>query len=125
MEKITKIIKFLWPVATFCLFLFVLFNVAHAADSLGGGWDQYLKNDLPNFTSATDATGEDVAVSVIKRVIGLAKYFVGGVALLLGIIYGMSLVFSMGKEESITKHKKNFLSMIPARGPQTVLKPKS
>ena len=71
--------------------------------------DQYLKSDLPNFTSKEGATGEDVAVSVVKRVIGLAKYFIGGVALLLGIIYGMSLIFSMGKEESITKNRKNFI----------------
>lgn len=108
LEKTKKIIAFLWPVAGFCLFLFVLLKTAHA-QALGGDWDQYLKGPLKSFGGATTLSGEEVAVNVIRRAITLVKYGVGALALLMGLLYATNLVFARGKEESIAKQKMNFL----------------
>lgn len=108
-KKIKKILIFLWPVAVFCLLLFVGLKVAYAQGSLGSEWDQFLKGDLKSFRGPDNATGEELAASVIKRLIGIVKYIMGGVALLFGILYATSLIFARGKEESISKQKTNFL----------------
>lgn len=107
-HKIKNIIKFTWPIVAFCLFLYAFLNITYAADSLGGSWDQYL-NDLPSFTAPTGATGEDLAANVIRRGISLVKYVMGGATLLIGIIYSIALIFSLGKEDTITKYRKGFL----------------
>ena len=111
-KKIIKIIKYIWPIVAFCLFLFLFFNVVQAQDSLGTGWDEYIKGVLPDFTTPTDATGEDIAASVIRRGISLLKYLIGGVALIFGLIYAMNFIFARGNEETISKYKKNFLWLV-------------
>lgn len=108
-KKIKKILIFLWPVALFCLLLFVGLKVVYAQGSLGNEWDQFLKGDLKSFRGPDNATGEELAASVIKRLIGIVKYIMGGVALLFGFLYATSLIFARGKEESISKQKTNFL----------------
>ncbi|MBU1018274.1 pilin [Patescibacteria group bacterium] len=108
-EKIKKFLNFLWPVALFCAVLLVFFKTAHAQGALGGAWDQFLRNDLKSFGGAPGESGEDVAVSVIKRLISIVKYVMGGAALIFGILYATNLIFSRGKEETISKQKTNFL----------------
>ena len=108
-KKIKKILIFLWPVALFCLLLFVSLKVVYAQGSLGSEWDQFLRGDLKSFRGPDNATGEELAASVIKRLIGIVKYIMGGVALLFGILYATSLIFARGKEEAISKQKTNFL----------------
>ncbi|MCK5615147.1 hypothetical protein KAR91_75485 [Candidatus Pacearchaeota archaeon] len=111
-SKIQKFISIVGPTALFCLVLFIGLKVAHAQSSLGGDWANYLEGELPSFDAPEGASGEDVAASVIRRGIGLVKYIVGGVALLFGIIYAMNFIFARGKEETLSKHKQNFLWLL-------------
>ncbi len=108
-EKTKKILKFIGSVAGFCFLLFFMLKVAHAQDSLGGGWDKFLKGDLPGFNAPKGATGEDIAAGVVRRGITLVKYLVGSAALIFGIIYAVNLIVARGKEEALTKNKLNFL----------------
>ncbi|MBN2096279.1 hypothetical protein JW752_02655 [Candidatus Peregrinibacteria bacterium] len=108
-EKIKKSLNFLWPVALFCVMLLVFFKTVHAQSALGSAWDQFLRNDLKSFGGAPGAAGEDVAVNVIRRGISIVKYVMGGAALIFGFLYATNLIFSRGKEETISKQKTNFL----------------
>ena len=108
-KKIKKVIKFIWPVAVFCLLLLVFFKTAYAQSSLGGDWDQFLKGGIKSFRGEPGAAGEEIAASVIRRFVYIVKFGMGAVALLFGILYATSLIFSRGKEESISKQKTNFL----------------
>ncbi len=108
-EKIKKFLKFIWPVALFCVMLLVFFKTVQAQSSLGETWDQFLRNDLKSFGGEPGASGEDIAVNAIQRGISIIKYIMGAAALLFGILYATSLIFSRGKEETITKQKTNFL----------------
>ncbi len=111
-SKIQKFISIVGPTALFCLVLFVGLKVANAQGSLGADWANYLEGELPSFDAPEGASGEDVAASVIRRGIGLAKYIIGGVALLFGIIYAMNFIFARGKEETLSKYKQNFLWLL-------------
>lgn len=111
-SNIRKIISIIGPTVLFCLILFVGLKIAHAQDSLGGNWANYLEGELPSFDTPQGATGEDIAASVIRRGIGLVKYLIGGVALLFGIVYAMNFIFAGGKEESLSKYKQNFLWLL-------------
>lgn len=106
-EKLKKIIKIIGPTVLFCLLLLIVLKTAYAQSYLGDEWDQYL-GGVKNF--ATDGkTGEELAVGFIQNAIRIVRFLVGGVALIMGILYGMALVFARGKEEVITKQKTNFL----------------
>lgn len=106
-EKIKKIIRIIGPTVLFCLFLLIVFKTAHAQSYLGEGWDENL-GGVKNF--ATEGkTGEELVINFVQNAIRIVRFFVGGVALIMGILYGMSLVFARGKEEVITKQKTNFL----------------
>lgn len=112
-EKAKKFIKFIWPVAAFCLLLFIVLNVAHAQGSLGDSSLRYLEggeSGLKTFRGYSEtASGEDLIISGVRRMIGILKYVIGGVAMLLGIIYAAGFIFARGREEQITQQKKNFL----------------
>jgi len=105
-QRIKKILLILGQTALFCLFLFVTFKIAHAQGYLGDDSLQFLEGELKSFGVGA---GEDVAVNVVERGIGIVKYIVGAAAILFGIIYATQLVFARGKEEAITKAKTNFL----------------
>ena len=111
-DKLKKIIRFIWPVAAFCLILFVLLNYAHAQSSLGDDAFKYLDSQLPSFTSPEGASGQDTVMLIIKKAISLTKYLVGGVALIMGLIYAMSFIFARGKDDVITKARTNFLWLL-------------
>lgn len=108
-QKFKKFLQFIWPVAVFCMFLFVFFETVYAQGALGEGWARFLEGDLPGFRAEPGAAGEEIAASAIRRGISIVKYLMGGVALLFGIIYAGSLVLARGKEEAISKQKTNFL----------------
>lgn len=57
----------------------------------------------------TNATGEELAVDFIRNAIVVVRYMVGAVALILGAIYAIQLIFSRGSEEVLEKQKKNFV----------------
>ncbi len=111
-ENTKKALKFIASLAGFCLLLFCMLKVAHAQDSLGGKWDQFLKGDLPTFNAPTGATGEDIAASAVRRFIALTKYLVGITALIFGLIYAVNIIVARGKEESISKYRLNFLWLL-------------
>jgi hypothetical protein len=109
-DIIKKIIKAIFCIGTICLAIFLVLKTAHAADSyLGTEWDKYLQGNLKNFAGADSKTGEALAINLIRNLIRIARYIIGAVALVFGILFGMELVLSRGKEETITKQKTNFL----------------
>lgn len=98
------------PAAIVCLGIFAVINIAHAADSyLGTEWDKYLRGGLQTFSNAGSQTGESLATALVKNLVRIVRYIIGGVALIMGTIYGMSFIFARGKEDVITKQKQNFL----------------
>lgn len=105
--KFKKIARNTWPLLLFFAITLILAESAHAQSYLGDQWDQFL-GGLPTFQDQTLA-GEEVAINIIVRAIGTVKLIMGAIALLLGIIYAMGLVFSRGKEEQLNKQKQNFL----------------
>jgi len=107
-DKLIKVLKTLWPVALFCLFLFVFMNMVYAQDSLGD-WSKFLESKLPSFKGLPGSTGEDIAANVIKRGISLIKYLVGGLGVVMGLLYAFNFIWARGKEDVITKYKMNFL----------------
>jgi hypothetical protein len=116
-KKIQKIIRIIAPIALMCLGIFITLKTAHAAGSyLGTGWDQYLKNNLKTFAGAEDKTGEDLVIQLIRNLIRIVRYVIGGVALLIGTIYGIELVLSRGREDTISKQKQNFIWLIVGFG---------
>jgi hypothetical protein len=111
-KKIQKIIRIITPIALICLGVLVVLKTAHAAESyLGTDWDQYLKSNLKTFAGAEGKTGEVLAVQFIQNLIRIVRYVIGGIALIIGTIYAVLLIFARGKEETITKQKQNFLWM--------------
>ena len=104
MRNIFKNIIF--PTLGFCLLLFIGLKTAHADSMLPIGWGDYIHDVIkpPN-----RGTGEEMAISFIKNLIRIVRYLVGGVAVIMGILYGMSLIFARGKEDVIAKQKMNFL----------------
>jgi len=110
-QKIFKIfkktIRIIIPIALLCLGIFIVLKTAHAQSYLGEGWDQYLKDNLKTF--GVEGDGEVLATQFIQNLIRIVRYIVGAIALVMGTIYAMSLIFARGKEEVITKQKQNFL----------------
>ena len=106
-RKILKWVDRLLPVMLVCLFVLWMAKIAHAQGALGEGWDKYMPIGVNKFQAP--GSGEDVAMSVIRRGITLVKYGMAGAALLFGILYSSSLVFARGNEDTIVKQKKNFL----------------
>lgn len=91
---------FLWP------------NISLAQGALGGDWSQFLQGWLPNFQGDVEGTtGEELAVAFIQNGVRIVKFVVGALAALFGIIYAMSFVFGGGKEDTVTKQKKNFTGL--------------
>ncbi len=104
--NIKKIIKFLFPVITFCGMLFIILKVANAESAIGNGWNKHLPEGLK---AIEGSNGEDMAESMIKGGIRVIRYILGGVALIMGIIYAVGLIFSQGSEDAISKNKKAFI----------------
>ncbi len=115
MRKINKkttlrIIKAIAPWAAFFVLLLFTVKIAHAQSYLGGDWNKYLQG-VPGFT-ATGESGEDMAISFAKNLIHIVRNIVGGIALIMGVLYGIKLVISRGQEDVITKQKANFLYVL-------------
>ena len=104
-NNIKKVLKFIIPTAIFCLMLFVMLKVANAESALGGEWDQH----LTELEKISGDTGEEMAMNFIRNGINIIKYILGGIALIMGIIYAIGLIFSQGSEDSISKNKKAFI----------------
>lgn len=106
-QTIKKIFRIIGLIVLICLGVFVVLKTAHAQSYLGEGWDQYLKGNIKTF--GVEGSGEALATQFIQNLIRIVRYIIGAVALVMGTIYAMSLVFARGKEEVITKQKQNFL----------------
>src|SRR3989338_7824091 len=107
-----KILKNLGSTLFFGFGLFVLFQgMAYAQGALGNDWARFLP-ELDTFKNS--GTGEDLAIQFIHNGIRIVKFVVGGVAVLFGILYAMAFVFAGGKEDTLTKQKKNFTALIIA-----------
>jgi hypothetical protein len=105
-DTIKKIIRIIVPGVLLVLLLLLTLKTAHAADSyLGTEWDKYLRGGIDTGSK----TGEDLAVGFIQNLVRILRYIIGGVALIMGTIYGISFIFARGKEDTITKQKQNFL----------------
>jgi len=94
--------------ALICLGVLIVLKTAHAQSYLGTEWDKYLQGNLKTF-AGEGQTGEALAVQFVQNLIRIVRYVIGGVALVMGTIYGMSLIFARGREEMISKQKQNFL----------------
>lgn len=94
-------------VPAFFLLFFLGLSLAQAQSYLPEDSLKYL-GSLKSFVNP-EATGEELALAFIKNAILIVRYLVGAVALLLGAIYALQLVFSRGNEEAIEKQKTNFL----------------
>jgi len=109
-NTIKKVLKAICTIGAICLAVFLVLKTAHAADSyLGTEWDKYLQGNLKTFAGAEGKSGESMAINLIQNLIRMVRYLIGGVALVFGILYGVELVLSRGKEETISKQKTNFL----------------
>ena len=101
----------LWKGWLLALFLFVVFfslvAVSYAQGYLPEDSFQFLGN-LPTFVD-TGQTGEELAIRFVKNGVLIVRYLVGAVALILGVVYAVQLIFSRGNEEIIDKQKKNFV----------------
>lgn len=106
-HSFTGITKFLLGIFFLggCFYIFPL--VAEAQGVLGDQWDKYL-NGVQGF-SASNKSGEELAINFVQNLIRIVRNVVGAGALVLGVIYGLSLVMSRGQEEKISKQKTNFL----------------
>lgn len=103
-----KIIYHLWPTALFCVALFLLMDTVYAQSYLGEGWNQFL-DSLPGYSQLQgQKSGETLAVDFVKNGAKIVRWALGGLALIMGTLYGMALVFARGKEQNIEKQKKNF-----------------
>ncbi|MBN2086719.1 hypothetical protein JW758_00050 [Candidatus Peregrinibacteria bacterium] len=109
-KTLKKILNVVIPPFLFCLFLFVVLKTAYAQSYLPEGWDTQL-GGVKNF-AVQGQTGEELAAGFIKNAIRIVRILIGGVALIMGILYGMSLIFARGKEEVIAKQKSNFLYVL-------------
>lgn len=106
-NKISKALRILAPWAGFFFLLILTAKMAHAQSYLGEGWDKYLQG-VTGFTTTTKS-GEELAISFARNLVRIVRNVVGGVALIMGIIYGVKLVTARGQEEVISKQKRNFL----------------
>lgn len=105
-NKTLRILKAITPWAVFFVLLLFTLKVANA-QYLGEGWDKYLegvKSYAPN-----NKTGEELAENFVLNLVRIVRNVVGGVALVMGVLYGFRLVISRGQEDVITKQKNNFL----------------
>lgn len=110
---------------------FLMSELASAQNTLGNDWDKYL-NDLPSFQAEEDQAGEDLAINFIRNAISIVRNILGAAALLTGTIYGTLMVLARGKEEPLTKQKKNFIwalmgfvILIAAEGVANLFNPES
>ena len=106
-KTIIKILKIIGPIALLCFGIFVVLKTAHAQSYLGEEWDKYL-GGVKSF-AVENRTGEEMAVAFIQNAIRIVRYVVGAVALIMGLIYAMMLIFARGREDILTKQRTNFL----------------
>jgi len=94
------------------LLLILLFSpeLSHAQEGVLGDWDRYL-GGVPGF-EATSQTGEELAVGFIRNLVAIVRTLVGGIALIMGIFYGLRLVLARGQEEALSKQRTNFLWLL-------------
>ncbi|QQR83933.1 hypothetical protein IPJ72_01890 [Candidatus Peregrinibacteria bacterium] len=99
------------------LALLVVLNIAlffgftpsvHAQGSLGNDWSQFLSGFLPNFQAPADATGQEVALSVVRRAVQMLKYIIGAVAVVFGLIYAMGFIFLAEKRRRSASRSRIF-----------------
>jgi len=109
MEK--KLSNIAWTTACIALVFFVGVKSTYAQSYLGSEWNKFL-GGVGTFTGAGNKTGEELAKNFILNGIVIVRFVVGAVAVIMGILYGMSLVFARGQEDVITKQKKNFLGVL-------------
>lgn len=102
-----RILKGVAPWVIFLGLLLMTVKAAHAQSYLGVGWDQFL-GGVKTF-APTSKSGEDLAVSFILNAVRIVRDLVGGLALVMGVLYGVRLVISRGQEDVISKQKANFL----------------
>ncbi|MFH1410220.1 MAG: pilin [Patescibacteria group bacterium] len=102
-----RIIRGVTPWLAFFVLLLFTVKFAHAQSYLGDEWDKYLQG-VKGFTP-TGQSGEELAISFVLNLIRIVRNVVGGVALIMGVLYGVRLVISRGQEDVITKQKTNFL----------------
>ncbi len=97
--------KWLW--AGFLVLLLIV--VPHMAQAQGalGDWDRF----LPGF-STNNQTGEELAIGFVLNLVAIVRTLAGALALVMGVTYGLKLIFSRGQEEGITKQRNNFLWML-------------
>ena len=108
LKHLKKIIHHLWPTALFCAALFLLMDVVYAQSYLGEGWNQFLQS-LPGYSELEgQKSGEQLAVGFIKNGAKIVRYVLGGLAVIMGTLYGMALIFARGREQEIEKQKQNF-----------------
>ncbi len=113
-NKLKSFFKALAPYAlmSMALFLVLKTDIALAQNTLGTEVDpfQFLKDELPdNLQVDVTKSGEELAIDFVLNLIRIAKFLIGGVALIFGILYALNLVFARGREEVINKQKQNFL----------------
>lgn len=109
-ENKNKILCFIRKVAPWAVFLIMLLlavKVVHAQSYLGNEWDKYLQ-DVSTF-APTGKSGEELASDFILNLVRIVRNIVGGVALIMGVLYGFKLVIARGQEEVLAKQKANFL----------------
>ena len=106
-NKTVRFLKAVAPWAGFLALLLIMVKTAHAESYLGEGWDRFL-GDVKTF-APTDASGEELAESFIRNLIRIVRNVVGGVALIMGVLYGFKLVIARGQEDVLDKQKSNFL----------------
>ncbi|MBN2306576.1 hypothetical protein JXD20_01185 [Candidatus Peregrinibacteria bacterium] len=106
-NKIIRAFRIMVPWAGFFVLLLFTVKIAHAQSYLGEGWDKYL-GGVKTFAPTT-ASGEELAIGFAKNLIRIIRNVVGGVALIMGVLYGFRLVIARGQEDVITKQKNNFL----------------
>ena len=105
--KIIRFLKAAVPWAGFFLLLLLTVKMAHAQSYLGEEWDKYL-GGVKTF-APTNQSGEQLAESFIRNLIRIVRNVVGGVALVMGVLYGFKLVIARGQEDTLAKQKANFL----------------
>lgn len=93
----------------FCGLFLLMSGRAYAEGALGSDWGQFL-GGLRDFTE-TDVSGEDLALGFLRNSIRIVKYITGALAVLFGMLYALTFIFAGDKEETLTKRKKNFVSI--------------
>ena len=113
MKQFLRLTRFILPIfiAIAVLYFFRENTLAFAKSSLPSDWSQFIYDKLPNF-SDTSQDGEVLAQDLVKNGIRIVRYILGAVAVLMGILYGFSMIFNQGNDEVITKQKKNFLWLV-------------